>query len=137
MSPEAFVLDTSAIFTLIEDEDGAERVDLLLRTQDIYLPWIVLLEVTYISRQEFGEAEAELRFANLKRLPVTFLWLADEPILLTAARLKANHRISLADAIIASFAIQLDAILVHKDPEYETLAGQVKMEALPYKTLIR
>lgn len=137
MSLEAFVLDTSAIFTLIEDEDGAERVDLLLRTQDIYLPWIVLLEITYISRQEFGEAEAEIRFANLKRLPVTFLWTADEPILLTAARLKANHRISLADAIIASFAMQLDATLVHKDPEYETLVGQVKLEALPYKTLIR
>lgn len=137
MSPEAFILDTSAIFTLIEDEQGAERVENLLRTQEIYIPWIVLLEVTYISRQELGEAEAELRLANLKRLPVTFLWEADEPILLTAARLKANHRISLADAIIASYAMQLDAILIHKDPEYEYLSGQVKIEALPYKSTSR
>jgi predicted nucleic acid-binding protein len=134
VSPEHFILDTSAIFTLIEDEAGAERVDTLLRSQEIFLPWIVLLEVIYISRQELGEAEAEHRLAHLKRLSVTILWEADEPILLTAARLKAAFHLSLADAIIAGFAIRLDATLVHKDPEYDALAGQVKLESLPYKT---
>jgi len=134
VSLETFILDTSAIFTLIEDETGAERVDTLLRSQDILLPWLVLLEVTYVSRQELGEAEAERRLAHLKRLPVTVLWEADEPILLTAARLKATFHLSLADAIIASFAIRHDATLVHKDPEYDTLTGLVKLEALPYKT---
>jgi PIN domain nuclease of toxin-antitoxin system len=38
VSSEPFILDTSAIFTLIEDEAGAERVDTLLRSQDIFLP---------------------------------------------------------------------------------------------------
>jgi predicted nucleic acid-binding protein len=134
VSPEQFILDTSAILTLIEDEAGAERVDTLLRSQEIFLPWIVLLEVTNISRQELGEAEAEHRLAHLKRLPLTILWGADEPILLTGARLKATFHLSLADAIIAAFAIRLDATLVHKDPEYNALAGQVKLESLPYKT---
>jgi ribonuclease VapC len=70
----------------------------------------------------------------MKRLPATILWEADEPILLTAARLKATFHLSLADAIIAAFAIRHDATLVHKDPEYEALAGLVKLESLPYKT---
>lgn len=134
MSLESFVLDTSAILTLIEDEAGAERVDSLLRNQEIILPWIVLLEITDISRQELGEAEAERRLAYLKLLPVTFLWEADEPILLIAARLKATYHLSLADAIIAAFTIRLDATLIHKNPEYEILTGQIKLEALPYKT---
>lgn len=134
MSLEPFVLDTSAILTLIEDEAGAERVDSLLRNQEIFLPWIVLLEITYISWQELGEAEAERRLAYLKLLPVTFLWEADEPTLLIAARLKATYHLSLADAIIAAFTIRLEATLIHKDPEYEILTGQMKLEALPYKT---
>ena len=133
MNAEQFILDTSAIFTLIEDEAGAERVDSLLRNQEISIPWLVLLELTYVTRQEMGEAEAEHRLAHLKRLPVTVLWEADEPLLLTAARLKSDFNLSLADAIIASFAIRLGATLVHKDPEYDALAGKLKLEALPYK----
>jgi len=39
----------------------------------------------------------------------------------------------LADAIIAAFAIRKDAILMHKDPEFDALTGLLKMEALPYK----
>lgn len=36
--------------------------------------------------------------------------------------------------MIAAVAIQNQAVLVHKDPEYEQLAGQLEMEALPYKS---
>jgi ribonuclease VapC len=57
----------------------------------------------------------------------------DEPVLLCAGRLKAAHHVSLADAIVAAFALQNAAQLLHKDPEFDTLKGQVTMEALPYK----
>lgn len=133
MANNRYVLDTSAIFTLIENEDGADRVEELLRKSEIFLPWLVLLEVTYVSRQEWGEEIATQRYAMLKRLSAKILWEADEPVLLTAARLKAGNRLSLADSIIASFTIQNEATLLHKDPEYEALRGQVEMEALPYK----
>ena len=56
--------------------------------------------------------------------------------MLTAARLKALHRVSLADAIIAAIAIRKDAILMHKDPEFDALTGLLKMEALPYKSSV-
>ncbi|MGH2592700.1 MAG: PIN domain-containing protein [Anaerolineae bacterium] len=47
--------------------------------------------------------------------------------------MKAVHHLSLADAIIAAFAIRQNATLLHKDPEFEALAGQAAMEVLPYK----
>ena len=128
-----YLLDTSALLTLIEDEDGAERVEQVLIGKNALLPWPALLEVYYVSRQECGEAEADRRYALIKQLDATILWHMDEPTLLTAGRLKAAYRVSLADAMIAAFALLQDAVLIHKDPEYEALAEQVRLEALPYK----
>lgn len=133
MSPERFLLDTSAALTLIEDEAGAARVEDILRSAETLLAWPSLMEVSYISQQEKGQPEAERRYALLKQAVTAVLWHVDEPLLLTAARLKAQHHVSFADAVIAAYAVREDATLVHKDPEYDCLAGQVRMEALPYK----
>jgi predicted nucleic acid-binding protein len=130
----SFLLDTSALLTLIEDEPGAERVEQLLRTASIVIPWMCIFEVTYVTQQERGVTEAERRYALLRSLPVTHLWEHDEALLLTAARLKAQFRLPLADTIIAACALRGNAILVHKDPQFEALDGQVTLEALPYKT---
>ncbi|MBE7553855.1 MAG: PIN domain-containing protein [Anaerolineales bacterium] len=135
MTAETYLLDTSAIMTLIEDEMGAERVEQILREQSVIMTWMSLLEVAYITQQERGAAEAERRYALLKVLPVNLLWQLDEPTLLTAARLKANYHLSLADTIIAAYAIQQKAVILHKDPQFEALTGQVGLEALPYKTV--
>ena len=133
MTNKIFVLDTSALMTFIEQEDGAERVREIILHQQILIPWLAVLEVVYISHRELGESEAMTRYAMLKRLNGKIIWDADESVLLTAARLKANHRLSFADSVIASFAIQNQATLLHKDPEYDALKGQVEMETLPYK----
>ena len=126
-----FVLDTSALFSLVEDEAGKDRVAHILQNEEFILPFVTLLEIHYITQQEQGLPEADRRYAILKQANV--LWSFDEPTLLTAARLKAENRISLADSMIAAVAIQNEAILVHKDPEYECLLSQVEMETLPYK----
>lgn len=131
---DPYLLDTSAVLTLIEDEAGADRVEELLRRHTVLIPWIALLEVFYITQQERGAAEAERRFALIKALPATVLWTIDEPTLLQAGRLKAAYRLSLADTLVAALAQQQGATLVHKDPEYDTLQGQLPLEALPYKT---
>jgi len=128
-----FLLDTSALITLIEDEPGAERVKSLLLLETVLLPCTALLETYYITLQEQGADIAEERHALLKRLPATILWEIEEPALLAAARLKAAHRISFADAIVAGFASYHRATLVHKDPEFEALEGDIRLEALPYK----
>ena len=134
MRDKAFLLDTSALLAFIEKEPGADRVLEILRGEEVIIPWTALLEVVYITRQERGESEALVRYALLTHMRARIAWEADEPTVLTAARLKAAHRLSLADAIIAAFAIRHGATLVHKDPEYDCLQGQADLEALPYKT---
>lgn len=133
MSESPYLLDTSAILTLLEDEDGAQRVETLLRQEDILLPFVVLLETYYITLQEQTEDVADKRYALLKQLPGDILWQVDEPTLLIAGRLKVAHHLSLADALIAAFAMRHQAILVHKDPEMAVLAEFVQLETLPYK----
>ena len=133
----AYLLDTSSVFALIEGEAGADRVEQLLRRHTVLLPFVVLLEVYYISLQEQGEEEANARYAMLKALDVVFLTEVTEPVLLRAAQMKASSRISLADAIVAAFATVHDAVLVHKDPEFDALKDRVRLEALPNKAKLR
>jgi predicted nucleic acid-binding protein len=128
-----FLLDTSALLAFIEDEEGADQVEEAITQGDTVVPWPALLEVYYITLREKGQAEANLRYALLRQLPVDIRWEMDEPTLLTAGEIKAKHRISLADAMIAAYAIRNDAVLIHKDPEFETLASLLPMSPLPYK----
>ena len=44
-----YVLDTSAVLALIENEAGAERVEEILRTQRVLLPFLVSLEIYYLT----------------------------------------------------------------------------------------
>lgn len=134
MERKGYVLDTSALLALIENEEGAGRVESLLREETVFLPCLTLLEVHYVTRQERGQGEADRRYALLRQLPCEILWNFDEPTLLTASRFKAGHRLSLADAMIAAFAQRQRSVLVHKDPEYEALAEEVELEPLPYKS---
>lgn len=129
-----YLLDTSALLTFIEDEDGSGRVEEVLRRVGTLLPWPVLMETYYISLREEGRAEADRRYALIRHLEAEILWDMNEQLLLIAARLKAEHHVSLADAIVAAYAIQHKAVLIHKDPEFEALAGLLPMEALPYKS---
>lgn len=134
MTSITYLLDTSALLTFIEDEAGADCVEQALKQATTLLPWPVLLETYYITLQQAGQAEADRRIALIKQLKIKILWDMDESTLLTAAKLKAEHRISLADAIIAAFAIRRAAVLIHKDPEFDSLTGLLPMEALPYKS---
>jgi predicted nucleic acid-binding protein len=129
-----YLLDTSALLTFIADEDGSGRVEEVLRRVGTLLPWPVLMETYYISLREEGRAEADRRYALIRHLEAEILWDLNEQILLIAARLKAEHQVSLADAIVAAYAIQHKAVLIHKDPEFEALTGLLPMEALPYKS---
>ncbi len=128
-----FLLDTSAWFTFMEDEKGADEIENILFTRDIIIPFIVLLEVYYISFRKKGEHIASKRYAFLKSLEAEFIWKIDESTLLMAGSFKALYRISLVDAIIAAIAKRNGAILVHKDPEYEALKREIEQIILPYK----
>lgn len=134
MKVENYMLDSSALLTLMEDEEGADRVETLLKKGNVIIPFLSLLEVYYVSYKRRGQSEADRRYALLKQIPATFLWDINEPVLLKAAYFKANYRVSLADAIMAAYSNKYVAILLHKDPEFEALSREIQMESLPLKT---
>ncbi len=132
MSGERFVLDTSALLAFMTGEKGADAVEKILAVEknSVFVPWAVLFEVSYITRRTRGEKEADRRFVLVKELPVSILWNMEEPDVLSAARIKAQFRVSFADSIIAASALRQDATLVHKDPEYECFFGMIKLRSL-------
>lgn len=132
----SFMLDTSALLALRDDEPGAERVANLLQSSSdgeitCYGCFISLMEVLYRVWKDEGEEAGRSAYSVCQRLPIT--WLHESaPLLERAAEIKARFPLSLADAWIAAAALQLDAVLVHKDPEFEKVSG-LQQECLPYK----
>ena len=131
------ILDTSAILTYIEDEDGSDYVENLLIDAekgivDIYVSFISLTEVFYITLREKDEPLALERIKLMQSLAVK-IQESDEMVNIKAGKLKARNSISLADAYIAALCQIHNGILVHKDPEYEKLASEINEYRLPYK----
>jgi len=134
---ERYVLDTSAVFAFLGDEQGAEEVERLLRRSragqiQMLACSITLMEAFYTAIRERGEDKAVRLLALVKAWPLEWVY-PDEKTLLLAARLKAAHRLSVADALIAAAAKLHQATLVHKDPEMEALRGEVELLSLPFK----
>jgi len=135
---DCYVLDTSALLAFLGDEPGADKVERLLegaRDSRCHLLScsITLMEIFYTAMREKGEDEAIKILALVKAWPIE--WVdPDEKVLLQAGRLKAAYRLSVADALIAAVARTRGAILVHKDPELETLRGNVRLLGLPFRT---
>ena len=135
--PPRYVLDTSAVLTLIEDEAGADQVQTLLEQAkrgevSLLVSFISFMEVYYISLQERGQEEARERVRLMAALPVLRVE-STETLAVLAGQLKAAHRLSVADAWTAALAQERDATLVHKDPEFEQIEATVKVLKLPYK----
>ena len=135
---KTYILDTSALLTYIEDEDGADQVDALLaeaenKEVDIYISFISITEVYYITLQEKDETEALRRIKLIQALAVNFVE-SYEDLNLAAGKLKATNRISLADSYIAALCQEYSEVLVHKDPEFEKISSSLKEHRLPYKS---
>ena len=134
---EVIILDTSALLAYIEDEDGADYAeDLLIKAEHneitVYIAFVSLTEVMYITLQEKDEDTARARIDLIKSLHC-IIEESNENMNLAAARLKAKNRISLADAYIAALCQEQNGILVHKDPEFEKLSPAINQHKLPYK----
>jgi len=132
------VLDTSALFTLIEEEAGVEEVESLIQAalEDQYLLFVSVVAVTelfYISVQEQGKAVATERLNLFNDLPIQIVEMTADLIEMIGL-IKAHHSVSFADSCIAGLAQSLSAELVHKDPEYEQLAHLITLNTLPYKS---
>ena len=128
------VLDTSAILTYLQFEEGYKIVDDVLisakRSQHVYISFVTLMELYYIIWKGSGEHKAREILVLLKSLPIQSVE-SNQRLTLIAGRIKANHKLSVADAFIMATAIEKEAILVHKDPELENISQYVQMITLP------
>jgi len=135
---EIFVLDTSAFVALDEREPGAETVEALLARAwlgeaEVHASFATLTELEYVRTQERDAEQATELLAFAKSQPVKWHH-TDDALCSAAAKLKAAHKVSFADAFVAATAQRLNAALVHKDPEFDALAGVIKLHPLPRKT---
>ncbi|HUP43326.1 MAG TPA: PIN domain-containing protein [Thermoanaerobaculia bacterium] len=133
-----YVLDTSALLAVVQDEPGGLEVLEILAggvagevheppadetdAPPVFLPFIALMELEYKLRRRGGPYEAERQSAVIRAWPVELVessprWRH------AAAQLKATYPLSLADAWIASLAVLRSARLVHRDPEFDAIDG--------------
>ena len=131
-----YLLDTSALLTLRDDEQGAELVAKILMQAEagkatVFGCFMTLMEVLYRVWKDENEVEGKLAYAQCKSLPIVWIHESTE-LLEQASEIKANYQLSLADAWIAASAVLQGACLVHKDPEFEVV-DFIEQKLLPYR----
>lgn len=122
------VLDSWALLAYLQGEPAAERIETAWLDEGATISSINLGEVLYILMREDGEESAVATVEAIrKRLDVVE---PDWPLVLTAARIKADGRLSYADAFCIATAIQADAPLWTGDPEIVDQAGKHSCEVI-------
>jgi predicted nucleic acid-binding protein len=121
-----YVLDTSALLVLRDDESGAARVHRVIdaarkRRAVVFVSFMTRMELLYRIAASEGDEAAAAALRLLDALPLH--WVTCEPPILTeSARIKQRGGLSVAGAWIAATAVVRHATLVHKDPEFVALA---------------
>lgn len=133
---KSYTLDTSALFCLKDNEEGADEVEKILKSgpasQGVYVSFVSFMEYFYVIYQERGREEAYRAYLELKMLPLKIVE-SNESLRLLAGEIKALFNLSFADAWVAATAECLGAELVHKDPEFEGLSKRLFLRNLPYR----
>ena len=131
---KTIVLDASALLALFFDESGAERVETLLqRAAEADKPLLIAAvnwaEVLYRVERKNGAPGlgAALRFERTMPLDVAPL---DRELAESAAHLKLEHDLGLADAFAAALAKSKKAELVTADTEFKALEKEIRINWL-------
>ena len=129
-STKPVVLDAWAFLALIFKEEPAAGVVRRLfedvTGSDRYVSWINLGEVYYVITRKQGTAEAEDALRDIRLLPLKIHEPRREDII-AAARLKAEHPLSYADAFAVGLARKVEGTLYTGDPEIIRLEGVVSV----------
>jgi len=124
-----YVLDACALIALLQEESGADKVSAVLNSADngeaeIVMHKVNFLEVYYDAYRSRGKEQANLMWTEFRRLPVSINAEISDEIFAEAGRLKASHRISLADSISLAQAIVFDGELLTADHhEFDIIEG--------------
>lgn len=127
-----FILDACALLRLLQDEPGADRIDMMLqgasaRKHRVQMHIINLGEVIYSIGKAFGWEVAQRKREEIQLLPISIIPFSDH-MLWKAVELKSKFALSYADCFAAAAAILEDATLLTSDPEFRVVNRLVKIE---------
>ncbi len=131
--PVSYVLDTSALIALWNDEEGADTVEHVMRSGAIiHIAFMSFMEGRYRLWKNAGKDESDEFSKYLEILPIKRINITDT-IFEKSVEIKATNNLSVCDSWIIATAIATNSILVHKDPEFEQVRKKVRLKNLPYK----
>lgn len=121
----AFVVDSFAFMAYYRNERGADEVlelihEALDKRSMLYAASYNLGEVYYMTWRKHGASFADLVWEELMKLPIRII-VPDLALTQDAATIKANGRLSYADAHAAALALHLKATLLTGDREFDSL----------------
>lgn len=129
MNKPKYILDSYALLAYFQAEPAGAKVRNILKeaaagASKAFLSVISLGEIYYIVARKRGEAEAGAITEAISRLPVGLVDVTRERVL-AAARVKAKHPVSYADAFVVATAIEFTATIVTGDPEFKETESRV------------
>jgi predicted nucleic acid-binding protein len=133
---KVYLLDSSALISFAEGEEGSEVVEKIMREASenrvrALISFMSLMECYYWILKQEGDESARDFYLYLKTLPIERIDL-NERLIIKAGEIKAHYPINIAKAWIIASAIEAKAILVHKDPGFETVS-----QLVPFLSLIK
>jgi len=136
-----YVMDSFAMIAFFEDEPGADRVALILkslmdRKAKAYMSVINWGEIYYNTLREQGIETAEKVIGQLKQYPIELVD-ADQKLTYEAAKLKGRYKIAYADCFAAALSQKLNAAIVTGDPEFKKLGKEYSIQWLDTKSTQR
>jgi predicted nucleic acid-binding protein len=128
------MLDSWALIAFLSGERAGAAVRDLLRAADgcgdhLLMNDVNIGEVYYVVAKRRSPAAAEAFLRALETMPIEAVSNAFADVI-EAAKLKAQHAISYADAFAAATAIRHGAVLVTGDPGFRALEGTVTIKWL-------
>jgi len=131
MNMNEYVLDSFALLAYFQGEKpGKGVIDLLDRAlcgnAALFACVVNWGEGYYITLREQGVEKAELYRSAMAEYPITLVEAGIE-LTLQAARYKAFHKMSFADAFAAALAKVRQAELVTGDPEFKPLEREIRI----------
>lgn len=125
-----YILDSFALLAHFQGEPRGEQVKEILKSAlvgevSVHMTTINIGEVFYIVDRKMDEEKAQEILSDVLQLPINLAEATMERVI-AAAKIKAIHAISYADAFVVSLAQELDAAVMTGDPEFKKVDALVK-----------
>ena len=133
-----YVMDSFAMIAFFEDEPGADRVAVILkslmaRKAKAYMSVINWGEIYYNTLREQGLETAEKVIGQLRQYPIELVD-ADQKLTYEAAKLKGRYKIAYADCFAAALSHRLNAVVVTGDPEFRKLEDEYSIQWIIFQS---